>query len=441
MRRTFTLLLSILSWHAIGSVQQFTLDNGLKILVKEDHRAPVAVTMIWYNVGSADEPGGITGVSHALEHMMFKGTKAWPPGTFSRKIAAVGGQENAMTNYDYTTYYEKIAASQLPISLELEADRMQNLLLSDEEFAREIKVIQEERRMRTDNNPQALTFERYLACAHLSDPYHHPIIGWMGDLRQMTVQDVRAWYQGFYAPNNATLVVVGDVNPDNVHELAKLYFSNIEKRPRFVRKKQIEPPSLGTKSVQIHAPASMPLLMFGYTVPSVKSAQKDWEPYALELIAGILDAGDSSRFASDLIRGKEVASSADLYYNLYSRYQTQFVFFGSPARFHNLAQFKEGVLGEIKKLQQIPIKDVELKRIKLQIIAQKTFEKDSIFGQAMELGLLETIGLGWKTADLYQERINAVTAEQIQEVAKRYFTENAMTEASLFPTSQPGVPQ
>lgn len=437
MRLAFTLLLSILSWHATAQVQEFTLDNGLKILVKEDHRAPVAVTMLWYNVGSADEPGGITGVSHALEHMMFKGTKAWPAGAFSRKIAAIGGQENALTNYDYTAYYEKIAASQLPVTLELEADRMQNLLLSEEEFAKEIKVIQEERLTRTDDNPKALTMERYLAASQLSDPYHHPVIGWMSDLQQMRVEDVRAWYQGFYAPNNATLVVVGDVNPDNVHQLAKLYFSNIPQRPQFVRKKQTEPPALGAKSVQVHAPASTPMYMFGYTVPSLNTAQTDWEPYALELITGLLDAGDSARFATSLVRGKELASSVDVYYNLYARYQTQFIFYGSPSRFHNVNQLRDGILAEIRKLQQTPVGDAELKRIKLQIIAEKTFEKDSIFGQAMELGLLETIGLGWQAADTYQQRINAVTAEQIQAAAKRWFDEKTMTEATLFPLSNP----
>jgi zinc protease len=437
MRLVLTLIFSLLSWQAIGNVQQFTLDNGLKIIVKEDHRAPVAVTMVWYNVGSSDEPGGITGVSHVLEHMMFKGTSTNPTGEFSKKIASVGGQENAFTNYDYTAYFEKTAASQLPISLELEADRMQNLLLSQDEFSKEIKVIQEERRMRTDDNPEALMFERYMAAAHLTEPYHHPVVGWMGDLKQLQVNDAKAWYQNFYAPNNATLVVVGDVDPGNVHELAKLYFGKLEKRPSFIRKTQNEPPAQGSKSVQINAPASMPMLMFGYTVPSVKTAQKAWEPYALELIAGILDAGDSSRLPTNLIRGKELASSASVQYNLLSRYQTQFIFSGSPTRWHTLAQFKDGMLGEIKKIQKEPVKEAELKRIKLQIIAQKTFEKDSIFGQAMELGLLETLGVGWKSADDYEKNINAVTAEQIQEVANRYFVDNSMTEATLLPLPQP----
>lgn len=435
MRLALSMILSFFSWYAMADVQHFILDNGLKILVKEDHRAPVAVTMVWYNVGSADEPGGITGVSHALEHIMFKGTPKYPMGVFSKTLAAVGAQENAFTNYDYTAYFEKIAVSQLPISFELEADRMQNLLLDKTEVERELKVIQEERRLRTDDNPQALTFERYLATAHLTEPYHHPVIGWMEDIKHLTIDDLRAWYQSFYAPNNATLVVVGDVDANKVYDLAKLYFGNLTRRPDFVRKSQSEPPALGPKSIEIHAPAKLPLLMFGYTVPSVKTAKRAWEPFALEVIAGILDAGESSRFAKTLVRGNHIASSADAYYNLYSRYQTQFILFGTPAQNQTLTQLKAGMLKEIKLLQNEPVSETELKRIKTQIIAQKTFEKDSIFGQAMELGLLETIGLGWQTANSYPDKINEVTPEQIQEVAKRYFAERSMTEAQLFPLS------
>lgn len=436
MRLALTILLTALSCPSFSQVQEFTLDNGLKVLVKEDHRAPIAVSMVWYNVGSADEPGGITGVSHALEHIMFKGTAHYPLGIFSKTIAAIGGQENAFTNYDYTAYFEKTAAAQLATSFELEADRMENLLLDKAEFDKEIKVIREERRLRTDDNPQALTFERYLAAAHLTAPYHHPVIGWMSDLYQMTVEDLKNWYQRFYAPNNATLVVVGDVNAEKVHQLAIKYFGKISKQTNYLRKEQIEPPSLGTKTIQIHAPAQLPLLMFGYTVPSAKTAKKAWEPYALELIAGILDAGESARFAKNLIRGTHVASGVDAYYNIYSRYQTQFVLFGTPTQSHSVADLKAGMLKEIKRLQDEPISAKELQRIKTQIIAQKTFEKDSIFGQAMELGLLQTIGLGWQVTDSYADKINSITAEQIQEVSQRYFQPNAMTEAQLIPVTQ-----
>lgn len=437
MRLALLLFCAALSSYAAGNVHQYTLDNGLKIVVKEDHRAPVAVTMIWYNIGSADEPGGITGVSHALEHIMFKGTEKYPLGTFSKTIANVGGEENAFTNYDYTAYFEKIAASQLPTTFELEADRMQNLLLDEDEFAKEMKVIQEERRLRTDDNPQALTFERYLAAAHLTDPYHHPVIGWMSDIKQMNIEDLKSWYQNFYAPNNATLVVVGDVNADKVHELAKLYFGQIPRRPDFIRKPQQEPPALGTKSVEIHAPAKLPMLMFGYSVPSVKTAENDWEPYALEVIAAILDAGESARFARNLVRGSHVASNVDVYYDLYTRYQTQFTLFGIPTQSHSIAELKAGVLKELQRLQKEPVSAQELQRVKTQIIAQKTFEKDSIFGQAMEIGVLETIGLGWKTADAYTDKINSITPQQIQDAAKKYFRAESMTEAQLFPVSQP----
>ena len=433
MRIVLMTILALLSGSTFSQVQQFTLDNGLKVIVKEDHRAPVVVSMIWYNIGSADEPGGLTGVSHALEHLMFKGTKKFPLGVFSRTIASLGGQENAMTNNDYTAFYEKIAAPHLAVAFELEADRMQNLLLDESEFGKEIKVIQEERRLRTDDNPQALTFERFLATAHLTAPYNHPVIGWMSDLQHMTVNDARAWYRRFYAPNNATLVVVGDVNANNVFNLAKKYFGTLQKRPQIARKSQIEPPRLGKKSVIVHAPAQLPMLMLGFTTPTVKTAKNIADPYALEIIAGILDAGDSGRFTTHLVRSKQIASDVDTYYNLYARHQAQFILYGMPNQTHSIAELKKGVLAEIELIKNQLVSADELQRVKTQIIAQKTFERDSIFGQAMELGLLETVGLGWQTAEKYVERINSVTPQQIQKAAQHYFKENNMTEAVLEP--------
>jgi len=414
---------------------QFSLDNGLKIVVKEDHRAPVAVFMVWYNVGSADEPGGITGISHALEHLMFKGTKKNPAGVFSKKIASLGGQENAFTSTDYTAFFEKIAASSLATSFELEADRMQNLLLDKAEFDKEIKVVQEERRLRTDDNPQALTFERFLATAHLSSPYHHPIIGWMSDLKQMTVNDAKIWYQRYYTPNNATVVVVGDVVAADVYKLAKQYFGKIKQHPSVIRKSQSEPEALGKKAVDVHVSAELPMLMMGYTVPSVKtSTEKELvEPYALEIIASVLSAGDNGRFSKHLVREQQIASNADVSYNLYERYQTQFTLYGTPERTHSLDDLKQGIITQLNRLKTELVGEQELRRIKTQIIAQKTFERDSIFGQAMELGLLEVIGLGSETAEKYVDRINKVTAVQIQQTAQRYFKENSLTEARLIP--------
>ncbi|HAU0923914.1 TPA: insulinase family protein [Legionella pneumophila] len=439
MHKLLISLMMLLSFQAFSQVQEYTLNNGLKVLVKEDHRAPVVVSMIWYNVGSADEPVGITGVSHAIEHMMFKGTSKYPVGVFSKTIAALGGQENAFTNNDYTAYYEKLDADHLATSFELEADRMNNLQLNSEEFAKEIKVIQEERRLRTDNNPQALAFERFLATAHLTAPYNHPVIGWMNDLKQMKVEDLKKWYESYYAPNNATLVVVGDVNPEKVHALAERYFGSIAKRPIASRKPQQEPSVLGKKMVYINAPAKLPLLLIGYTVPSVKTAKNNWEPYALEIIAGILDAGESARFAKHLVRGNQVATGAEAYYNLYSRYQSQFIVYGAPSQDHQIKDLEKALITELEALKKAPVSNQELQRVKNQIIAQKTFEKDSIFGQAMELGLLETIGLGWKNTETYTKAINEITPEQIQQVAQRYFQENNMTVAELKPIRQEEV--
>lgn len=440
MRAVLMTLLTLISYQALGQVQEFKLNNGLKILVKEDHRAPVAVTMVWYNVGSADEPGGITGVSHALEHLMFKGTQKFPLGVFSKTIAELGGEENAFTNTDYTTFFEKIAATKLAVSFELEADRMQNLQFEPVEFAKEMKVIQEERRLRTDDNPQALTFERFLAAAHLASPYHHPVIGWMSDLQQMQVADASAWYHQYYAPNNATLVVVGDVNAIAVRDLAQRYFGHLTSRAQSIRKLQTEPPVLGKKQVQVHAPAQTASIIIGYTVPSAKTATEDnnkdnnADPYALELIAGLLDAGDSSRFNDRLVRGNHIASNVGAQYNLYSRYQTQFTLYGTPTQSHTIRELRQGILTELERLKDEPISAVELSRIKIQVIAQKTFERDSIFSQAMEIGLLETIGLGWQTAEHYATMINSISPEQIQATAKRYFKANNLTEALLIPS-------
>ncbi|MFI4962224.1 MAG: M16 family metallopeptidase [Legionellales bacterium] len=433
MRKILATLFIMLSCQTQAQVQEFKLTNGLKILVKEDHRAPIALSMIWYNIGSADEPGGITGVSHAIEHMMFKGTKKYPMGIFSQTIAAQGGQANAFTNNDYTAFFEKIDASRIDTAFELEADRMNNLLLDANEFSKEIKVIQEERRLRTDNNPQALAFERFLATAHLIAPYNHPVIGWMSDLQHMQVQDLKKWYQSYYAPNNATLVVVGDVVPEKIRALAEHYFGSLPAKPLIERKQQQEPPALGAKSVSISAPAQLPMLLIGYTVPSVKTATKRWEPYALELITGILDAGESARFAKNLIRGSQVATGAQASYNLYSRYPTQFIVYGAPSQKRPIQELEKSLINELEALKSTPIQEKELQRIKNQIIAQKTYEEDSIFGQAMELGLLETVGIGWQSSTDYVNAINSVTAEQIQKTAQAYFQEKNKTQAQLNP--------
>ncbi|MGB6976911.1 MAG: pitrilysin family protein, partial [Gammaproteobacteria bacterium] len=270
-----------------GPVHEYQLKNGLKLLVKEDHRAPVAVSQVWYKVGSSYEPRGITGISHALEHMMFRGSEHYGPGEFSRIIADIGGEQNASTSYDYTNYYELLSADKLPIAFQLEADRMRHLLLREQDFKNEIQVVMEERRMRTDDNPQALTFERFMAAAHVANPYHHPTVGWMSDLQNMRVEDLRAWYQKWYAPNNAIVIVVGDVEPEKIHQLAEKYFGELKpvQLPPLKPSPEINTP--GKRVITVAAPAKLPWLVMGYNTPVLKTNQHPSDIYALLVLAGI----------------------------------------------------------------------------------------------------------------------------------------------------------
>ena len=241
------------SW--AGSVQEFKLDNGLKLMVQEDHRSPVVVSQVWYKAGSLDEVNGKTGVAHVLEHMMFKGTKKVKAGQFSRIIAAAGGKENAFTSSDYTCYFQQLEKSNLALSFELEADRMANLQLTKEEFDKEIKVVMEERRWRTDDKPQSLVNEAFQGAVYRAHPYSRPVIGFMNDLENMSYEDAREWYDLWYAPNNATVVVVGDVQAQEVYKLAKQHFGKLSTKKLPVRKPQVEPAQLGERRVVVKAPA------------------------------------------------------------------------------------------------------------------------------------------------------------------------------------------
>jgi zinc protease len=419
--------------HAAQPVHEYSLDNGLKLIVKEDHRAPVMVSQVWYKVGSSYEHDGITGLSHVLEHMMFKGTEAHPAGEFSQIISENGGRENAFTSQDYTAYFQTMEASRLPVSFELESDRMRNLALPPKEFKKEVQVVMEERRMRTDDNPQSLTYEQFNATAFASSPYRIPTIGWMGDLKTMAVGDLRNWYQKWYAPNNAVVVVVGDVDPDAVYRLAKKYFGPLKPSDIVKPKPRLEVPQFGPKRIVVERPAKLPYLIMGYKAPVALTAEQDWEPYALEVLASILDGGDSARLASQVVRGSQVAASASASYDAFDRLETLFLFSGTPANDHSVADLQKALLAQIKQLQDKPVSAEELERVKAQIRADKVFERDSIFYQAMQIGMLETVGLSWKDAEQYLPRIEAVTAEQVQAVARKYLVEDQLTVATLSP--------
>ncbi len=436
MRKFWWLLLILpFSTQASTLVHEYHLKNGLKLLVEEDHRAPVVVSQIWYKVGSSYEHNGITGISHVLEHMMFKGTKKHGPGEFSRIIAENGGRENAFTGTDYTAYFQMLEKSRLPVSMEMESDRMRNLTLPPEEYKKELEVVKEERHMRTDDNPRALTEEQFNAVAYNNNPYKNPVIGWMNDLNNLTVDDVRAWYNRWYVPNNATLVITGDVNPEEVYKMAQKYYGSIPAGKVIPDKPRIEAPQDGPRRLVVRTPARVPYLLMGYKVPVLKNDTKSWEPYALDVLSGVLSGGRSARLSRILVREKQIAVNADAGYDMYALHNNMFELDATPAPGHTVAELEAALQEQIKRLRDEPVSDDELNRVKAQVIAGKVYQKDSVFYQGMVLGSLETVGLRYKLADEYVDKIKAVTAKQVQEVARKYLIDDHLTVAQLEPQS------
>jgi zinc protease len=421
-----------------SAVQSFQLSNGMKILVQENHRAPVVVSQVWYRVGGSYEHDGITGVSHVLEHMMFKGTPKHPSGEFSEIIAANGGKENAFTSKDYTAYFQRISSDKLEICIEMEADRMNNLLLDEDEFIKEVEVVKEERRLRTDDKPTALTYERFNAVAYANSPYRQPIIGWMEDLDSMSIDDLKYWYRTWYAPNNATLVVVGDVDADEVFSMAKQYFGPLSAVELPAVKPRYEAEQYGAQRINVQLPAKIPTLIMGYKTPVLRSAVLDesaekWEIYALEVLSGLLDGGESARLTRNLVRGKQMVTSVGASYNPYALHESLFVFSAIPSGDNDVDALELAIKEEIKAIQDSPPKQDELDRVIAQVVASTVYEQDSSFYQAMQIGILETVGLGWQTKDEYIEKVKAVTAEQVQKVASKYFIDKNLTVAVLDP--------
>lgn len=417
-------------------IQERMLDNGMKVIVKEDHRAPIAVTQVWYKVGASYEQRGITGVSHALEHMMFKGTERHGPNEFSQIIAGQGGQENAFTGDDYTAYFQTLASDRLEIAFELEADRMRNLLLKEEEFVKEIRVVQEERRLRTEDKPKALAYEQFNAAAYRVSPYRNPVIGWMSDLENMRIEDLRDWYGRWYSPNNATLVVVGDVEPERIFQMAGTYFGKLKPSDLPRVKPESEPPQLGETRIRVKAPAQQPYLLMGYKTPVVtKGANGDaeWEPYALEMLAAILDSGGSARFARELIRRDKVAIAASASFSAFGRLPGMLMLDGVPAEGKGMADLEKALRQQVERLKKEPVSEKEMERVRNQLVAAKVYERDSVFYQAMQIGTMETIGLDWRLAEEHVERMRQVTPEQVMKVAQKYLSDDNLTLAELDP--------
>ncbi|MSR16032.1 MAG: insulinase family protein [Gammaproteobacteria bacterium] len=429
---------------AIPATTDFLLDNGLKLIVQADHRAPVAVVQVWYRVGGSYELDGATGVSHAVEHMMFKRTKRLATGEFSRVVADHGGRENAFTTPDYTTYFQQWSADNVELSFELEAERMHNLVLDPAEFANELKVIREERRLRTDDNAHALAFETVLANTWQTSPYRQPVIGWAADIDQMALEDLSAWYHRYYAPNNAIVVVVGDVEPKTVLALAAKHFGPLAARQIPTLKDRPEIVQRGEKRLTFASDKlKIPKLILNYKVPGLAQRGRGippvegWEISALEVLAATLDGGASARFERNLVRGRELALGAGASYQGLSRLEDLFTLEGEPREGVTLEALEVAIKAEIKAIKMTPPANDEFARIKIAAVAEAIYQQDSMFGQAMIIGSLAVIGMDWRLKDQHVDNIRAVTSEQVQAVARKYLNDERATVAYLVPAKTP----
>lgn len=420
----------------MSGVKSHTLPNGMRLLVKEDRRAPTVAHMVWYRVGSMDEVDGQSGVAHVLEHMMFKGTPKVGPGEFNKRVAAAGGRDNAFTSLDYTAYFQQIPKESLSDMMALEADRMRHLILDKKAFEQEIKVVMEERRMRTDDNPQALLMEQLNAVAYQAHPYRRPIIGWMNDLEAMTVEDTRDWYQRWYSPNNATLVIVGDVNAEDVFKHAAKTYGQIPARALPVRKPQTEPAQRGTRRLEVHAPADLPVLVMAYKAPTLRKPAEEKTPYALQMLAAILSGHDAARLNQQLVREQGLAVSAGASYDATARGPALFYLYGSPSQSHTVELLETALRKQIQRIQEHGVSDEELNRAKAQLLASEVYKLDSIFGQAMEIGMLESAGLSWQDQPALLAGLQAVSANDVQTVAKDLLNDLQLTVGILRPEGQ-----
>ncbi|MES2772294.1 MAG: pitrilysin family protein [Pseudomonadota bacterium] len=439
--RFLTLVSAILALPcaAASPIFEHSLRNGLRVIVQEDHRAPTAVHMVWYRAGSVDEQNGTTGVAHVLEHMMFKGTPSVGPGEFNRRVAAVGGRDNAFTSRDYTAYFQQVPSQKLAEVMQLEADRMRHLSLDASAFAQEIKVVMEERRMRTDDQAPAKLFEQLNAMAFQSHPYRVPIIGWMNDLENMSVQDARAWYERWYLPNNAYVVIVGDVAHEQVFKWAETYYGALEARPLPLRKAQEEAAQDGVRRLSLKAPAALPVLLMGYKVPVLRDPTQDLEPYALEMLAAILDGYEAARLPQHLVRAQALAVEVGASYDSTARGPGMFYLQGSPSEGKTVAQLEAGLRAEIARIQQNGVSQTELARAKAQLLAHQVYKLDAMFERAMDIGQLEAVGIDYHLDARMTEQRQAVTAEAVQAVAQKYFVDERLSVGELQPQALPNA--
>ena len=404
------------------------LSNGLKVILLENPKAPLVTFQVWYRVGSRNEAWEKTGLSHMLEHMMFKGTEQIGPEEFSRIIQENGGNNNAFTSRDYTAYYETLSSDRIQVAMDLESDRMQKLLLKEEDFRTERMVVMEERRLRTEDNPISSLHEQLEAVAFQVQPYHWPIIGWMEDLGRLTLEDLKAYYRTYYNPVNAFLVVVGDFKKEELLPKIEKSFGSIPRGAKPEQQKALDPPQIGERRVSVKKEAQLPYLAMGYRVPNLQEP----DGYVLEVIATLLSEGKSSRLHLSLVREKRLAFSADADYSLLSKDPSLFYLAANPLPGKEVAEVEKALDQEVERLQKEQVGEKELEKTKNQLEASFIFAQDSLFYQAMLLARYEN-ALGWKSLDDYLPSIRRVSPEDIQRVSKRYLVPENRTVGVLIP--------
>jgi zinc protease len=434
-----SLIFSTASAQTPSKVEQFTLSNGLTVIVKPDRRAPTAAHMLWVRVGAMDEVDGTTGVAHVLEHMLFKGTATTKPGEFSRRVAALGGRDNAFTSRDATGYHQQIPSGKLEDVMRLEADRFANNQWPDDEFKREIEVVKEERRSRTEESPRALMGEAANAITFTASPYRRPVVGWMSDLDAMTPQDARDFYQRWYVPGNAAVVVAGDVDVAEVKRLAEKYYGPIAARPVPVRKPRDEPEQTGARRLDFKGVASQAYVSMAFKVPKLLPAdltddKAGRDPLALTVLAAVLDGYSGARLNRALEQGdNRLADSAGAYNGLTGRGPQVFVLSGVPAAGKTTAQVASALREQVALVAKNGVSDAELNRVKTQWIASETYKLDSVFNQARELGSNWINGMPLDADARLIARLRSVTSAEVQAVAAKYFGDDQMTHATLLP--------
>jgi zinc protease len=411
----------------------FTLDNGMQVVVIENHRAPVVSHWVWYKVGTADSPVGKSGLPHFVEHLMFKGTDEIPPGEFSRIVARHGGNDNAMTSADFTAYFQNIARDRLEMVMEMEADRMANLRLELEQVLSERDVVLEERRSRVDNQPSALWAEQLSAAQYLNHPYRLPIIGWYHEIESYTKEDALAFYDAWYAPNNAILVVAGAVTAEELKPLAERTYGQVQSREVPERTRLVEPPQIVERRIELaHERVEQPSLMRSYLAPSFATAEGG-EAYALEVLAELFGSGGTSRLYRSLVVEQGLATSAGAFYRGSSLDLTTFRVYASPRPGGDLDALEAAIDAEIARLLEGGVTPEEVARVQKRMIAEAVYARDSLTTAVRVFGSALTTGSTIEDVEAWPERVAEVTPEAVLEAARLVFDRDRSVTGRLIP--------